>query len=48
MLKSINKKKTNKTIKQELLNLMQESDNIEEQQLNKTAKLSASLKKQQL
>ena len=31
MLKSINKKKTNETIKRELLNLIQESDNVDEQ-----------------
>ena len=30
MLKSINKKKTNETIKRELLNLIQESDNVDE------------------
>ena len=35
--KSINKKKTNKTIKQELLNSLHENDNIEEQELNETA-----------
>ena len=31
MLKSINKKKINETIKRELLNLIQESDNVDEQ-----------------
>ena len=31
MLKSINKKKTNETIKRQLLNLIQESDNVDEQ-----------------
>ena len=35
--KRINKKKTNETIKWELLNLLQENDNIEEQELNETA-----------
>lgn len=34
--KSINKKKSNETIKRELLNLLQENDNIEEQELNET------------
>ena len=36
--KSINKKKSNETIKRELLNLLQENDNIEEQELNETVK----------
>ena len=36
--KSINKKKSNETIKRELLNLFQENDNIEEQELNETVK----------
>ena len=44
----MNKKKINKTIKRELLNSVQENDNIEEQELNKTAKLSTSLRKQKL
>ena len=35
--KNINKKKTNETIKRELLNLLQENDNVEDQKLNKTA-----------
>ena len=34
--KSINKKKSNETIKRELLNLLQENDNVEEQELNET------------
>ena len=34
MSKSINKKKTNVTIKRELLNSLQENDNVEEQELN--------------
>ena len=46
VLKSINKKETNKTIKRKLLNSMQENDNVEEQELNKTAKLSTSRRKQ--
>ena len=36
--KSINKKKSNETIKRELLNLLQENDNVEEQELNETVK----------
>ena len=36
--KSINKKKSNETIKRELLNLLQENDNIEDQELNETVK----------
>ena len=36
--KSINKKKSNETIKRELLNMLQENDNIEEQELNETVK----------
>ena len=35
--KRIAKKKTNKIIKQELLNFLQENDDFEEQGLNKTA-----------
>ena len=35
--KSINKKKTNETIKLELLNLLQGNDNVEEQELYETA-----------
>ena len=34
---SINKKKTNETIKQELLHSLQENDDAEEQELNETA-----------
>ena len=36
--KSITKKKTNETVKRELLNSLQENDDVEEQGLNKTAK----------
>ena len=36
VLKSINKKKTNETIKRELLNSLYENDNVEEQELNET------------
>ena len=35
--KSVNKKETNKTIKRQLLNLLQENDHVEEQELNETA-----------
>ena len=35
--KSINKNKTNETVKRELLNLLQKCDNVEEQELNQTA-----------
>ena len=35
--KSINKKKANKTIKPEFLNLLQENDNVKEKELNETA-----------
>ena len=34
--KSINKKKTNETVKRELLNSLQEKDGVEEQELNET------------
>lgn len=37
VLKSITKKKTNETVKQEFLNLLQENDDVEEQALNGTA-----------
>ena len=36
--KSITKKKTNETVKRELLNSLQENDDVEEQGLNETAK----------
>ena len=36
-LKSITKKKTNETIKHELLNLLHENDHLEEQSLNEIA-----------
>ena len=36
-LKSITKKKTNETIKHELLNLLHENDHLEEQGLNEIA-----------
>ena len=35
--KSINKKKANKTIKPEFLNLLQENNNVKEKELNETA-----------
>ena len=35
--KSAAKKKTNETLKLELLNLLQENDDVEEERLNKTA-----------
>ena len=37
MSKSINKNKTNETVKRELLNLLQKYDNVEEEELNETA-----------
>ena len=37
MSKSITEKKTNETIKRELLNSLQENDDVQEQGLNKTA-----------
>ena len=36
MSKNVTKNKTNETIKQELLDLLQENDDVEEQGLNKT------------
>ena len=38
MTKRIVKKKTNETIKRELLNFLEENDNVEEQGLNEAAK----------
>ena len=38
MSKRIVKKKTNETIKRELLNFLEENDNVEEQGLNEAAK----------
>ena len=35
--KSVTKKKTNETIKQKLLNSLQENNDVQEQELNKTA-----------
>ena len=37
VLISITKRKTKETVKQELLNSLQENDNVEEQELNETA-----------
>ena len=36
---NITKKKTNETIKRELLNLLQENDNVQEQWLNERANI---------
>ena len=44
--KRINKKKTNETIKQELLNSLRDNDNVEEQELNEQLPMSTTLRKQ--